>query len=298
MNRFNSALTTSFKANRTSTAVFRTPMIKSVSAPNLAGVTQPTTVSSPVAGTPTAVRSVSNVASPVTPPPSSSPTISLNGKSFSFPANPLAVPVVSPAPAGVARTANALQYSERKPSETTEISTKKAAQMEHDLLDEEQYSFYALDAGGPETASEDTNDNDNVLHSEEIEMKPAEVVPAPQSQKTKVSKKVSFWPMASVVLIPTKEEYFNAGLHVHLWWSAREMHEFKTQAYSTALQLMETFDISRVKDAFKRMIDLVDHSDVEAEAVEKINHLSLAASKIRRSESMHNSLSSFCAQVR
>lgn len=43
-------------------------------------------------------------------------------------------------------------------------------------------------------------------------------------------KKVSFWPMAYVVLIPTTDEYHKAGLAPDLWWNEHDYKAFKRGA--------------------------------------------------------------------
>lgn len=75
----------------------------------------------------------------------------------------------------------------------------------------------------------------------------------------KSPKRVSFSPIAAVILIPTKEEYHSAGLSENLWWRSWEMREFKYNAYREVQNIMEIYGISQVKEAFRRISMLCDH---------------------------------------
>eukprot|EP00349_Pseudokeronopsis_sp_Brazil_P000863 CAMPEP_0202962306 /NCGR_PEP_ID=MMETSP1396-20130829/6393_1 /ASSEMBLY_ACC=CAM_ASM_000872 /TAXON_ID= /ORGANISM="Pseudokeronopsis sp., Strain Brazil" /LENGTH=375 /DNA_ID=CAMNT_0049682769 /DNA_START=132 /DNA_END=1259 /DNA_ORIENTATION=- len=68
-----------------------------------------------------------------------------------------------------------------------------------------------------------------------------------------LKRRVSFMPMASVILIPAKEEYYQAGINEDIWWRSWEMREFKQNAYREVQNIMDIYGISRVKEAFRRM---------------------------------------------
>jgi hypothetical protein len=83
-----------------------------------------------------------------------------------------------------------------------------------------------------------------------------DVVVLPVSLK----RRVSFDPIASVILIPTKEEYHSAGLHSDLWYRGHEMRQFKQDAYREVQALMWQENIVHVKEAFRRL-SMTDEAD-------------------------------------
>lgn len=108
----------------------------------------------------------------------------------------------------------------------------------------------------PEASSEDL-DNDFVQNF----LDATSITDSTSSRKPK--RRVSFDPMASVILIPTKEEYYAAGLEQDLWWRSWEMKQFKYAAYREVQYIMETHGLSHSKEAFRRMSLLQYHQDEE-----------------------------------
>lgn len=111
------------------------------------------------------------------------------------------------------------------------------------------------------------------------------VVVSPKNLK----RRVSFSTMASVILIPTKEEYHAAGLSDHLWWRSWEMREFKYNAYREVQNIMEIYGISQVKEAFRRM-SLLSENDMRSYGVAN-SHISPQAPTVQFGSPMHMSRS-------
>jgi hypothetical protein len=172
------------------------------------------------------------------------------------------------------------------PSEDNSIPCPEANQVVAPKAEEEDYATYFLDEDlelessdevcNPSDSVADTSSAPNTVNSscasnplvptsvnewfaEPSDSLTEDVVVLPVSPK----RRVSFDPIASVILIPTKEEYYAAGLHTDLWYRGQEMRRFKQDAYREVQALMRQENIVHVKEAFRRL-SINNESDVIA----------------------------------
>jgi len=89
----------------------------------------------------------------------------------------------------------------------------------------------------------------------------------PFVEKKVSSKKVTFFPHANVVLIPTVEEYYEAGLAHRLWWNDSDFRSFKSStAKEVQLFIKDKPSVSN-KEALKLYCENLGEEILTVEAV-------------------------------
>lgn len=72
-------------------------------------------------------------------------------------------------------------------------------------------------------------------------------------------KKVNFDGIVSIILIPSRIEYFNANIADNVWSNNEEIKEYKKSAFNELLQLMSSQPNLSLREAFLQLY----HSEVE-----------------------------------
>ena len=80
-------------------------------------------------------------------------------------------------------------------------------------------------------------------------------------------KKLRFFNLVQVTLIPSITEYHQAGLHVLLWCSRDELKEYRDSAYSETKEFMRMYNCNDFTYAMKMLLQMPENTiDAQSES--------------------------------
>jgi hypothetical protein len=83
----------------------------------------------------------------------------------------------------------------------------------------------------------------------------------PQATIKKIKKKLRFDNLVRVTLIPSINEYKDAGLHLFLWCSQNELQCYKDSAYEDIKDFMRVNNCQNFTEAMKSLFQVYNMSD-------------------------------------